>query len=321
MTLVLPFLVGLLTFAGVAVAVERRSAAVAARRVSAYMTPRNVKQPRPEEQVLLGASERRFAVSERYLARAPLWSRLESLVERADLPLRTIELFWAVAAALGLLALGALALGTSVAIVAALLGLSLVALRVWLGVRVERRRRAFEEQLPELLTSVGSALRAGHGFSQALQAVAADAAEPAASEFGRVLAETRLGRPLEDALADLGARIDSRDLRFVLDAIVVQRQVGGSLAGIFEIVADSVRSRQQFALKLRSLTAMGRTSATVLIALPVILALALSALDHGYLSPLGQTPPGRLLLGLSVALMAFGWVWLRRVVAGKAVTR
>jgi tight adherence protein B len=188
-------------------------------------------------------------------------------------------------------------------------------LRAFLALRVSRRRRAFEDQLPELLSSLGSALRAGHGLNQALAAVAADAPEPTSTEIGRVLAEARLGRPVEDALGDLGGRIGSQDLDFVLDAIVIQRQVGGSLAGIFELVGESVRQRQQFALRMRALTAMGRTSALVLIALPFGLGLVLSVLNRGYLHPLLSTGEGQLMLAVAAVLMTVGALWLKTIVA------
>jgi tight adherence protein B len=190
-----------------------------------------------------------------------------------------------------------------------------VGVRGWLAVRIGRRRRAFEEQLPELLTELGSALRAGHSFTQALQAVTADAPKPTAQEFGRALAETRLGRPLEDALASMSKRIQSRQLEFVLDAVVVQRQVGGSLAGIFAIVGETVRQRQQCALRLRSLTATGRVSAIVLIAMPLGLAGLLSIESPGYLDPLLRSSGGREVLAISIGMLVVGAFWLRAIVS------
>jgi tight adherence protein B len=316
-TLLLPFIVGLVTFGTVAFAFDRRSAAVAGRRVTAYVTPRHVTEPKPAEQVLLRRFERPLALSERQLAKLPGWGRFVVLVERGDLPLRAVEAFWAAAGVIAGVELLALLAGAQAFILLALAVLVAAGFRIWLSMRIERRRRAFEQQLPEVLGSLASALRAGHGLNQALQAVAADAAEPASKEFTRVLAEARLGRPLEDALTDLGQRIDSRDLDFVLDAIIVQRQVGGSLAGIFAIVSESVRQRQQFALRLRSLTAMGRTSAIVLVALPVALGALLSLMQHAYLAPLVSTGIGHAMIVASAFLMTVGWIWLRRIVSNK----
>jgi tight adherence protein B len=315
--LLLPLVVGAITFAAAALVAERRTTGAVGQRVAAYVAPRRVTLPTPEEQVLLSRYERTLALGERQLRKLPHWPRFVALCERADAPLDPVPLFGAVAGAELLLALLALAVGLPALVVLLLLVAGALGTRSWLTLRVSRRRTAFEEQLPELLMSLGSALRAGHGLTQALQSVAADVPQPVSGELNRVLAEARLGRSLDDALTDLGARIDSRELDFVLDAIIVQRQVGGSLAGIFELVGDAVRQRQQFAMRLRSLTAMGRTSAMVLLALPVVLGAALSLMQHAYLKPLVTLPAGRVMLVVSFLLLGIGCLWLRRIVAYK----
>jgi tight adherence protein B len=312
--MLLPLLVGVSTFAVVAYLVERRGVASVEQRVAAYVLPRYVTAPTPEEQVMLPWYERTLLLTERQLEKLPAWSRYVALAERADMPIRPVVLFWAFAAGAALALLALPAFGLSIVSTATVVFLGVVAIRVWLRLRVSRRRRAFEEQLPELLMALSGALRAGHGLTQALQSVAADAPEPVSTEFGRVLTEARLGRSLEDALGDLGTRIGSRELDFVLDAILVQRQVGGSLAGIFSIVGESVRQRQQFALKIRSLTAMGRLSASTLLALPLGLAGLLSLMNHGYLAPLWQSGIGRMMIVGSCVLLAIGVVWLRNII-------
>ncbi|HEY0415564.1 MAG TPA: type II secretion system F family protein [Gaiellaceae bacterium] len=176
-----------------------------------------------------------------------------------------------------------------------------------------RRSRGFEAQLPELLDNLAASLRAGHSFDQALQTLATDIGEPAGREFRRVVAEVHLGRPLDVALADLGRRIGSKDLLFVLEAISVQRQVGGSLAELFALVADTVRQREQFRRKLKAITALPRASARVLTGLPVAAALVLSAINHSYMAPLWHTSTGRLMLELTASMVVVGSVLLRRV--------
>ena len=117
--------------------------------------------------------------------------------------------------------------------------------------------KAFDDQLPDLLITIAASLKAGHSFRQAIQSVVEEGAEPAAKEFKRVLTETRLGRPMDDALADMAERVGSKDLSFVITAVTIQRQIGGSLAGLFDMVAEAVRQRQQFARKIRGLTGDG----------------------------------------------------------------
>jgi tight adherence protein B len=248
----------------------------------------------------------------------PGWPRFARIVERADLSCSAADVFWLFGGGtLGLVVLLGLAGASAVTLVLLVIVL-VVGLHIWLAVRAQRRRRRFEEQLPELLTEIGSALRAGHGFNQAMIAVTSEAPEPTRKEFERVINETRLGRPLDDALADLGQRIESDDLDFVIDSIVVQRQVGGSLAGIFDIVAESVRQRQKYALRVRSLTAMGRMSALTMLVLPPAIALLLSVLNHGYLLPLFHNGVGRFLVGMSIVLLALGGVWLHKLVTTAA---
>ena len=111
---------------------------------------------------------------------------------------------------------------------------------------------------------------------------------PASEELKRVLTETGLGRPMDDALADMAERIGSENFSFAITAVTIQRQVGGSLAGLFDMVADTVRQRQQFARKIRGLTAMGRMSAYVLVGLPFFIALAITVTNpelHGAALP------------------------------------
>jgi tight adherence protein B len=282
------------------------------RRIAAHVEPR--RESRPEQPGLRGRLERPFAATQARLEGTQLWTSLEQLVDRAGISLRPVEVFYAGLAGVLLVLFLALAAG-SAPLLALLLALAAsVVGRLLLGIRISRRLRAFEDQLPEVLGAIASALRAGHSFTQALTAVAAEAEEPARREFGRLLTETRLGRPVDEALADLGRRMGSRELDFVLTAVSIQRQVGGSIAGLFETVAETVRQRRQFARKLRALTAMGRASAAVLITLPFLLGLVLTVLNPSYMSPLYGTGTGRMMLAAAGSSMAIGTLWLRKIV-------
>ena len=141
-----------------------------------------------------------------------------------------------------------------------------------------------------MLITLAASLKAGHSFRQGVQSVVEEGAEPAAEEFKRVLTETQLGKPMDDALVNMAERVGSSNLTFVITAVTIQRQIGGSLAGLFDMVAETVRQRQQFARKVKSLTAMGRMSAYVLVGLPFFMArrrdadepgLHVPALAHG----------------------------------------
>jgi tight adherence protein B len=262
----------------------------------------------------LGALDGLFSATERSLGRLKLWARLERMLRQADLPLRTVEAAYIVVGA-GLLAgLMAVVAGAPLVVALAAFVVGAAIPLLFFSVKAKRRLQAFDTQLPDLLLTVSSSLKAGHSFKQALQAVVDEGAEPASKEFGRALAEARLGRPLEEALDDVVRRVGSQELDFVVTSVSVQSQVGGSLAGLFEMVADAVRQRQQFRRKVRGLTAMGRLSAYVLVALPIFLAIVLTVIDSEYMAPLWQSSTGHLLLLIGFSMMALGAVMLRRIV-------
>jgi tight adherence protein B len=163
--------------------------------------------------------------------------------------------------------------------------------------------------------TLAASLKAGHSFRQGIQAVVDEGHPPASKEFKRVLTETSLGRPMDDALAEMADRVGSENLTFVVTAVTIQRQVGGSLAGIFDMVAEAVRNRQQFARKIKSLTAMGRMSAYTLIGLPFFVAAALTLMNPEYMDPLYHTYTGHWLMGIGVTMMVFGTLVLKKIVS------
>jgi tight adherence protein B len=257
------------------------------------------------------------ATTENAFANVRQFRALQALLTRADLPLLASELLY--------ICVGA---GFVPALVAAVAGapavLSLLLMLVggslpigWVAYRARKRAKAFDNQLPDLLITIAATLKAGHSFRQAIQAVVEDGAEPAAKEFRRVLTETRLGRPMDQALAEMGERIGSKDLTFVLNSVTIQRQIGGSLAGLFDMVAETVRQRQQFARKIRSLTAMGRMSAYVLGGLPFAVAILISVISPVYMAPLWHSSVGHDLVGLGFVMLAVGGVVLRKIVSFK----
>ncbi len=184
--------------------------------------------------------------------------------------------------------------------------------------RAKRRLKAFDAQLPDLLTTVAASLKAGHSFRQGIQAVVEEGLDPASKEFQRVLTETRLGRPMDGALAEMSRRVGSKNLEFVLTAVTIQRQVGGSLAAIFDMVAETVRNRHQFARKVKGLTAMGRASAYVLIALPFFVLLAVTVINAEYMARSTTRPTGhKLMIGRARNDPGIGSLFLKSIVSFK----
>ena len=122
---------------------------------------------------------------------------------------------------------------------------------------------------------------------------------------------------MEDALGEMAERINSENFAFIVTAVNVQTQVGGSLAGLFDMVADTVRQRQQFQRKIKSLTAMGRMSAYVLVGLPFLMAGAIWTLNPGYMDPLFHTSTGHKLIFMGLLMMMVGSLILKKIVSFK----
>jgi tight adherence protein B len=258
-----------------------------------------------------------FRATERTFGHMKPWRHVASLLARADLPLRTVEFFYIASGSSLLVGIIAAAFSPpTLVVLGGLVGGALVPYLV-VSFKARRRLRAFENQLPDLLITMAASLKAGHSFRQGMQAVIDEDQEPAAKEFKRVLAETRLGRPMDAALAEMANRIGSKNFEFVITAVTIQRQIGGSLAGIFDMVADTVRDRQQFARKIKGLTAMGRMSAYVLIGLPFFVLGVITLVNREYMSPLWHTSTGHKLLIVMLVMMGFGSLVLRKIVSFK----
>lgn len=282
-------------------------------RLAPHVGARRAAGVRPKERFAAGSAL--VEATERALGELNLWRKMHRLLLRADVPLRTGEFAYIVvgsAFALGLLA--AVSAQRSLVIVAAF-GVGGALPFGWVSFRARRRLKAFDNQLPDLLLTIAASLKAGHSFKQGIQTVVDEGLPPASEEFKRVLAEVRLGRPMDDALNEMAERVGSKNLEFVIAAVTVQTQVGGSLAGLFDMVAEAVRQRQQFARKIRGLTAMGRASAYVLVALPFLIALAITLLNGDYMDPLFHSSAGHMLIGLGLTMMAIGSLILKKIVS------
>jgi tight adherence protein B len=171
---------------------------------------------------------------------------------------------------------------------------------------------ALIEQLADTMSILASSLRAGYSFLQALDTVSKEIGEPSAAEFQRVVAEIRLGRPVDDALIAMAERVDSDDLRWAVIAINVQRQVGGNLAEVLDIVASTVRERAYIRRQVSVLSAEGRISVGILAAIPFFLLLYIAIVNPEYIKPLFTTTPGLILTIGGGIFMGLGiWIMTR----------
>jgi tight adherence protein B len=284
-------------------------------RISVHIGETRVKSKAARKEARLAMLQNVFRMTEKLFGQLAVWRRIGTMLERADVPLRTVEFFWIEVGAVVVACVFALLVGAALPL---LLLFVIVAGSIPYGVvwlKMRKRVRAFEDQLPDLLITIAASLKAGHSFKQGLQAVVDEGHPPANVEIKRVLTEASLGRPMDDGLAEMADRVGSANFEFAITAVTIQRQVGGSLATLFDMVADTVRQRQQFARKIRALTAMGRMSAYTLIGIPFFIAAVVTLLNRSYMRPLYFTTPGRFLIGLGLVMMVLGSLVLKKIVS------
>jgi tight adherence protein B len=274
------------------------------------MTPLAPEEDRDEVSPLTG---RAVDLAGQVVERMDRKHSLRLVLERAKVPLRPGELVVVVVgAALGVAAL-LLAMTHSRALGLVGAGGSVLLAAQVLRRRVTKRRRAFEAQLPDALSLVASSLTAGHTFLRAIQMMCEESGPPLSEEFGRVVAETRLGDPTVDALERMARRLEIRDMDMVVQAIRIQQTVGGRLADLLHTLADFIRARDEVRREVKILTAEGRMSAYVLAGLVPGLFLMLRVVNPHYVEPLYSGWGLGLLIGCG-ASVAVGLAVILRMV-------
>ena len=186
---------------------------------------------------------------------------------------------------------------------------------LWLARRARQRRLVrIELQLPDAADFIARALRAGHSFTNVLQIVGNELAEPLSGEFRIVREEINYGVPMPEALHNLAARIPLTDLRYLVIAILIQRETGGNLAEILGNISHIIRDRLKLMGQVRVLSAEGRMSAWILGLLPFIVAAMMLTVSPDYIRLLWTDPVGIKLLWLALAMLVVGVVWLRQAI-------
>lgn len=177
-----------------------------------------------------------------------------------------------------------------------------------------KRLRAFEEAFPEALDLISRALKAGHAFATGLKMVADEMTEPVGPEFRKTFDEQNFGLPLKDALENLTFRVPLLDMRFFATAVLIQRETGGNLSEILENLAHVVRERFKILRQVRVYTAHGRLTGYVLLALPAVLAIALSFINPEHMNMLFRERMGQMMLMVAIVMQFIGFIWIKQVV-------
>jgi tight adherence protein B len=235
------------------------------------------------------------------------------LLDRAQIPLRPGEFVIVIlAASLGLAAVLMLMFGQLLMAAAGAMAVPLIAARV-VRRRVAKRTKAFCAQLPDALSLIASSLSAGHTFLRAVQMMCEESPPPLSEEFSRLVAETRLGDNVTEALGRMAERLQIRDLDMVVQAIRIQQTVGGRLADLFHTLSDVIRARDEVKREILVLTAEGRMSAYVLAGLVPVLFMMMRVVNPDYVAPLYSGKGLFLLIGCGVLVVMGLFVILRMV--------
>lgn len=171
-----------------------------------------------------------------------------------------------------------------------------------------------ERQLPEAADLISRSLRAGHALPSTLQMLGDELPDPIASEFRQVSDEINFGATMVEALQRLGDRVPLTDLRYMIVAILIQREAGGNLSEVMTNVSVLIRQRLKLLGDIRTMSAEGRLSAVILCMLPVVIAAVFTVVSPGYLSSFWADPAGPTMLGVAVVMMALGVLWMRHIV-------
>lgn len=269
-----------------------------------------------ETRVLFDAGETASALM-RFIGRFNFMQRLEVKLQQSGvgMSLKTLLL------AMFLCAIPGALLGAKFKVLVTT-ELSMVALGVVFGMlpyfyvlhKRTKRMAAFEEQFPEALEFLSRAMRAGHAFSIALEMLSEESPQPLAGEFRKVYNETNLGLPIEVALRNVTDRMPLLDLKFFVAAVLLQRETGGNLAEILTNLAHVIRERFKLKGQVRSASAHGRMTGTILTLMPVALMFGMLAVAPGYLQGMVADPLGRKMVIAVIIGVILGHFTIRKIV-------
>lgn len=251
---------------------------------------------------------------ERLALTLPRSASLDRWIEQAGLETPASHLLGASLASGALTLMTALTLGAPLRLAAAC-GAGAASLPLlWLAWRRARRLAALRAQLPDAVDLMARSLRAGHALPAALQMVGQESPEPLAEEFRITHDELNFGLGLDEALRNLATRVPGDDMRFLVIAVLLQRETGGNLAQLLSNIAQLVRSRMRLLGKVRVLAAEGKFSAWILALMPLVVGLLLAAINPTFMALLWHDPIGVKLIQMCVLLYAVGVLWITRLV-------
>lgn len=248
-------------------------------------------------------------------ARSSLMKRIDLYLQQADVtfPLSVFILLSIIPTLIGFVL--ALAVSHNYIIATSISIFLSIAPFFFVSMKRKKRMHKFERQFPDALDMIARALRAGHALSQGMQIVAQEFDDPLGSEFENTVNQINYGVGFQDALQSLNNRVECPDLKLFSMSIIIQKQSGGNLAEILENISRLIRERFKLRNKIRALSAEGKLSAIILVAIPVFIVLALSITSPDYIKVLFIDPLGRILIFISLIMMAMGILVMKKIIA------
>lgn len=260
------------------------------------------------------ASEIQGGVLDSMISRLQFVSNLQGVLDQADVNWSAAKLLVNLSIASVIVATVLLLMQMSpLACVAVALGVMILPI-LYLHRKRKKRIKRIMTQLPDVFDLMGQALKAGHSLASAIQLVSEQLPDPIAKEFAQVFHEQNLGMKIEDALLNMANRIDQMDVRFFVTAVLIQRQTGGDLAEVLDKIGKVIRERIQLFGMVQALTAEGRLSGWVLLILPVLVFFASLVVNPTYGRTLLDTPSGRVMLGIAIAMDLMGMAMIKKIV-------
>jgi tight adherence protein B len=249
----------------------------------------------------------------RSLIKLEVTARIKRMIDQADLQITVMRLvlFSLTGAALGFLAARMITISLPLALLFAIIAGAFPFLHV-ISKR-KKRLKKFLQLLPDALDLMSRGLSAGHAFTEALQMVSTEMPEPIASEFRKTYDEQNLGLSLKLALGNLVQRVPLLDLRMCVTAIMIQRETGGNLSELLEKVAYTIRERFRIMEDLKTLTLSSRWSAWLLCALPIFLAVYMTAMNPTYMEIMWRDPRGHTLLFVAAVMQILGMLMVQKI--------
>lgn len=185
--------------------------------------------------------------------------------------------------------------------------------RIWLNLKKAKRIQSFNESLPDMISTIIGSLRSGYSFAQAMKTVSEECESPIKEEITLLLKEMSYGVTMEEALNNLNRRMPSNDLELMIQAILIQRQVGGNLSSVLEIIVKTIRERNTLERQVQALTSQGRLSGRVIGVLPLILGLVIYLINPEYMIAFFANTIGKVAVSVGVVFGIIGFILINKL--------